>query len=67
MLVGFRRLRVPAFHRLRGDFPDASARLLLAISQSYNPGPTGMGAVWAVPRSLATTGGITFVFSSSGY
>ena len=62
MLVGFRRLRVPAFHRLRGDFPDASARLSLAISQSYNPAGTGIPAVWAAPRSLATTGGITFCF-----
>ena len=62
MPVGFSRLRVPAFHRLRGDFPDASARLHLAISWSYNPAGTGIPAVWAVPRSLATTGGITFCF-----
>ena len=53
--VGFSRLRVPAFHRLRGDFPDASARLPLAISWSYNPAGTGIPAVWALPRSLATT------------
>ena len=65
--VGFSRLRVPAFHRLRGDFPDASARLPLAISWSYNPAGTGIPAVWALPRSLATTGGITVVFFSSGY
>ena len=62
MPVGFSRLRVPAFHRLRGDFPDASARLPLAISWSYNPAGTGIPAVWALPRSLATTGGITFCF-----
>ena len=60
--VGFRRLRVPAFHRLRGAFPDASARLRLAISWSYNPRPAGTGRVWALPRSLATTGGITSCF-----
>ena len=47
---------------LRGDFPDASARLHLAISWSYNPAGTGIPAVWALPRSLATTGGITFCF-----
>ena len=62
MLVGFSPLRVPDYHRLWRDFPDTSARSDLAVSQSYNPGPTSMGAVWALPRSLATTGGITFCF-----
>ena len=33
------------------------------MSQSYNPGEAGTSPVWAVPRSLATTGGITFLFS----
>ncbi len=33
----------------------------------YNPGPALTGPVWAGPRSLATTCGITIVFSSSGY
>ena len=37
------------------------------MSQSYNPAPAATGTVWANPRSLATTNGITFVFSSSGY
>ena len=62
MPVGFNRLRVPDYHRLRRDFPDASARLYLAISWSYNPSGTGIPLVWALPRSLATTGGITFCF-----
>ena len=62
MLPGFCRLRVPDFHRLRCDFPDTSARLCLAILQSYNPEAAGTAAVWASPRSLATTGGITFCF-----
>ena len=62
MPVGFNRLRVPDYHRLRCDFPDASARLYLAISWSYNPARTGIRTVWALPRSLATTGGITFCF-----
>ena len=35
---------------------------LLHSTQSYNPRPAGTGRVWAVPRSLATTGGITFCF-----
>ena len=37
------------------------------ISWSYNPAPAVTDAVWAIPRSLAATSGITFVFSSSGY
>ncbi len=35
--------------------------------QSYNPAPAVTDTVWALPRSLATTCGITIVFSSSGY
>ncbi len=62
ILLGFIILRIPDYHCLRCDFPDTSPRLNLAMSQSYNPTPTGMGVVWAVPRSLATTGGITFCF-----
>ena len=62
ILLGFPSLRVPDFHRLWCDFPDTSPRYVLAVSQSYNPSPTGMGLVWALPRSLATTGGITFCF-----
>ena len=34
---------------------------------SYNPGGASTPPVWALPRSLATTGGITVVFSSCGY
>ena len=35
---------------------------LLATSRSYNPTGAGTPMVWATPRSLATTGGITFCF-----
>ena len=35
--------------------------------QSYNPNNAETLLVWANPRSIATTNGITFVFSSSGY
>ena len=35
--------------------------------QSYNPEIAVTKSVWAIPRSLATTWGITIVFSSSGY
>ena len=37
------------------------------MSQSYNPSIAVTILVWAIPRSLATTSGITFVFFSSGY
>ena len=37
------------------------------MSQSYNPGTALTAPVWADPRSLAATCGITFVFFSSGY
>ena len=38
-----------------------------AVCPSYNPARAWTRAVWATPRSLATTWGITFVFSSWGY
>ena len=37
------------------------------IWESYNPGDALTSPVWALPLSLATTGGITIVFSSSAY
>ena len=37
------------------------------MSWSYNPKIAVTTLVWANPRSLATTNGITFVFFSSGY
>nr|AOE12504.1 hypothetical protein [uncultured bacterium] len=37
------------------------------MSWSYNPSIAETTLVWANPVSLATTPGITFVFSSSGY
>ena len=40
---------------------------LLAITWSYYPGIAYTTPVWAVPCSLATTYGITFVFFSYGY
>ena len=55
-------LRVPAYHRLRGDFPDPSASASRSVPQSYNPAPASTGTVWALPRSLATTGGIIVYF-----
>ena len=37
------------------------------MSWSYNPKDAVTSLVWAIPCSLATTYGITIVFSSSGY
>ena len=63
----FTLLRVRGCHPLWPDFPDCSTRKTLATSRPYYPAEAGTSTVWAVPRSLATTGGITVVFSSSGY
>ena len=41
--------------------------LVQEISRSYNPSRAVTLLVWANPRSLATTYGITFVFFSSAY
>ena len=60
-------LRVRAYHPLRTNFPERSARHDKWTSRSYNPGEAVTSPVWAVPRSLATTGGITVVFFSYGY
>jgi hypothetical protein len=52
-----------------GPFQAASARIPLQTGHAppgpYNPGPEG--PVWALPRSLAATGGISFDFFSWGY
>ena len=58
----FARLRVRGSHPLRPDFPDCSAPLALAVSRSFNPARALTQAVWAPPRSLATTWGIRFYF-----
>ena len=48
-------------------FQTVPLTMQLAMTRPYNPAGAGTPAVWAVPRSLATTGGITVVFSSSRY
>ena len=63
----FDLLRVRGCHPLWPNFPERSTHKTLATSRPYNPTEAGTSVVWAVPRSLATTGGITVVFSSSGY
>jgi hypothetical protein len=65
--LGPSSLRTRDYHPLWSDFPVCYASILGPTSWSYNPGPAVTGPVWANPRSLATTCGITVVFSSSGY
>ena len=60
--LGFMTLRVRDCHPLRSNFPERSTRVNLAVSRSYNPRGAGTPRVWALPRSLATTWGITFCF-----
>ena len=60
-------LPVRASHPLWTAFPDRSGSHASTMSASYYPGRAVTPPVWAPPRSLAATWGITFVFSSSGY
>ena len=53
----------PSMAPLSSDFSFG----LQAITRSYNPRYAVTCLVWANPRSLATTYGITFVFFSSAY
>ena len=61
------RFRILGFHDLWPNFPDRSSNKLQSILLSYNPGHAVTPPVWALPRSLATTCGITVVFSSCRY
>ena len=61
------RFQIHGFHVLWPNFPESSSTKLYSMSPSYNPGHAVTPPVWAVPRSLATTCGITVVFSSCRY
>ena len=65
--LGPRNLRAQDYHLLRYTFPGTCTSILGPTTWSYNPRLAVTNLVWANPRSLATTYGITFVFSSSGY
>ena len=54
----------PSTARLSKVIP---VHFLNRLSRSYNPSQAGTQLVWALPRSLATTCGITIVFFSSRY
>src|SRR5690554_1459744 len=60
-------VRVRGYHPLWPRFPACSASPARRGWRPYNPTPAVTGMVWAAPRSLAATGGITLVFFSSGY
>ncbi len=60
-------LPVRDYHPLRLTFPGYSSFDHKQTAGSYNPHLAVTTWVWANPRSLATTCGITIVFSSSGY
>ena len=63
---GYRKLRNPfaegAITLYGRTFQNVPLRIPQTVMRSYNPARAGTRAVWAVPRSLATTGGITFCF-----
>ena len=55
-------LHILDYHRLWSHFPKCSVHDLHTMSRSYNPGVALTTPVWALPRSLATTGGIIVYF-----
>ena len=55
-------VRVRDYHPILRIFPDASTWTYPTTSWSYNPESAETDAVWAVPRSLATTWGIISYF-----
>jgi hypothetical protein len=67
ILLRYNFLRVLGYHHLRPNFPEKFHLKLFSILQSYNLHIAETIRIWAVPLSLATTQGITIVFSSSGY
>ena len=52
-----------AFMLCGGTFQILPLTMYRATTWSYYPPEAGTSEVWAVPRSLATTGGITSLFS----
>ena len=61
-------LRLRDYHPLWYGFPGHFVFCLqITVCRSYNPERAETLSVWAIPRSLATTWGVTIVFLSSGY
>ena len=67
ILLWFINLHVRDYHPLWSHFPRCSISFISSMSQSYYPATAETITVWAYPRSLAATGGITFVFFSCRY
>ena len=64
----FNQFYLQDFHLLRSNFPEVFCyQFNILYDRSYNPKNAVTPLVWAPPRSLATTYGITIVFFSSGY
>ena len=61
-----RRLRLQGRCLLRRTFPDPSPDAARSLARLLLP-PAPKGRVWAVPLSLAATGGISVDFLSCGY
>ena len=61
------QFKIHDFHVLLSNFPEDSSIKSQSMLLSYNPGHAVTPPVWALPRSLATTCGITVVFSSCRY
>ena len=59
--------RIREFHPLRSDFPAGSASLRRTVVAGPTTPPQKPGMVWAIPRSLAATYGVSIDFLSSGY
>ena len=57
------RFAYAAFMLYGCPFQDIPLAILLAMAWSYYPSEAGTSLVWARPRSLATTWGITNLFS----
>ena len=59
------QFRIRGYHPILPAFPDLSAKF---VSRDVSPQPRRINPpVWPLPRSLATTGGISFDFFSSPY
>lgn len=63
ILLGFRGFRLPDYHRLWWFSQTLRLPSSHPLMESRNPSITCVIEVWAVPRSLAATDGITVLFS----
>ena len=59
--------RIRGYHPVSPTFPGRSANLGRTVVVGPTTPPQKPGTVWAGPRSLAATDGVTVVFLSSGY